>query len=1051
MGLLSFFKLVFCIATISIGVLDSAESTVIIHFHGTPPKHSRFSTAVFRYSVQRPDGSNACKNSRCFISCELDGHKLRSCPADTIVLKNLTVNHEHSFLLNVTTHDGERNSSSYSWFIDTVPPTAVLFSEQNYTNAAKVTIDVTFSEACTQMGGFKCFNSSNCDVILDGPAYVQASSLRIIKPNIKYRLDIILLLKSVYGRVVVRMADNSCIDKAGNIFTRTNGSVIIIHFDRRPVLVDLWMPIPSYVMEINGYPRTVLATNKMDDLKIFLDFSVPIMNSTVELLNALRVNSGSILPLNNVARTEIITVELETRLVMGRTSVTVSPVAALTVLYDSTKPTVGLSTSSPNVTKVSNLNVIAEFTKPVFGFEASMIKVEGGKLTRQELSRALYSLTVLAVSPNMVLISIPAGKVNDIAGNQNLASNQLQVKHLALQSFVTVGVLATSMAAAALSVSSANLVAIGTLASESTKIVASNPSMNLHGMFGHLQVLVLSDSRPIEYSETTKGLMWLIPRQKVPWKKDGTSTWPNHVYLAKQNLHIQNLGFPNHKRANSQLDLNTTDSSKVPFLNGRFGDHNLSMKDSPYGLPLHSREYFTYFLREEPLSASNFVKRMVDSKGWEDMEMNLFWLGIGGGSLFIIHVVILLFLKWRIGKVANGILSVPRFELLLLILALPCISQSSAFVMRGGTMWGIVTGALLLVIPAALILSVSLFLAVVIFPGSSAQYKEIRQVDITDKWYTKLRFLFVARPSPGKWFFKDGLSSSSFIQHFGILFEDRKGPPLYIFPDQNDPRTSNWTESGPSGIGSMRALSSDESNEEIKIPLLRRILGCARCSYIVLDLSRRVSLGIISGATSSQTSRGSIFALAITIFQFICLIALKPYIRRGVHLVESISLLCEAAIFSLSMATKNLNPLESTTQGYIMLVLLFLTFIAQIINEWYSLIKCILRLCCPNNSFRMGLKFAAKGLILPFLPTKHWPKTGLSSVPPPSPETELGRRATSETYGAMTAMVVPVLSPGSPLAVDVTQRTSSITAEPKNELKKLRELAKASFSRVSKS
>lgn len=56
------------------------------------------------------------------------------------------------------------------------------------------------------------------------------------------------------------------------------------------------MPVPSYVLEINGVPRTAFATNKMEDLKIFLDFSIPIRNSTEEILNALRVNSGNILP-----------------------------------------------------------------------------------------------------------------------------------------------------------------------------------------------------------------------------------------------------------------------------------------------------------------------------------------------------------------------------------------------------------------------------------------------------------------------------------------------------------------------------------------------------------------------------------------------------------------------------------------------------------------------------------------------------------------------------------------------------------------------------------
>ena len=48
---------------------------------------------------------------------QIDGQFLRPCLADNLVLKNLTVNREHKFLLNVTTRDGETNSSAYSWFI----------------------------------------------------------------------------------------------------------------------------------------------------------------------------------------------------------------------------------------------------------------------------------------------------------------------------------------------------------------------------------------------------------------------------------------------------------------------------------------------------------------------------------------------------------------------------------------------------------------------------------------------------------------------------------------------------------------------------------------------------------------------------------------------------------------------------------------------------------------------------------------------------------------------------------------------------------------------
>lgn len=55
------------------------------------------------------------------------------------------------------------------------------------------------------------------------------------------------------------------------------------------------------------------------------------------------------------------------------------------------KPGVRLSTSSPNVTKESEINVIVEFTKPVFGFEASMVEVIGGRITRQSASYSLFN------------------------------------------------------------------------------------------------------------------------------------------------------------------------------------------------------------------------------------------------------------------------------------------------------------------------------------------------------------------------------------------------------------------------------------------------------------------------------------------------------------------------------------------------------------------------------------------------------------------------------------------------------------------------------------
>ncbi|CAI0457629.1 unnamed protein product [Linum tenue] len=996
MGLFKLFVL--CTAVIVAGALDSAQSVVIIHFHEAPSAVSRFSTAVFKYSVEGSDGRNACSSNGCFIACELDDQALRSCPADSIVLRNLTVNQKHTFLLNVTTQNGDRNSSSYSWFIDTIPPTATLSSEDSYTNAAKVTVDVTFSEAC----GLKCLNSSHCDVLIDGPGSIDASSLRAVKPNLKYEVDIALSMGSMYGRVVIRMVNGSCRDKAGNPFTRSKNSAMIVRFDRRPVVADLWMPVSSYVLKINGVPRTVLSTNKMEELKIFLDFSNPIKNSTEEVLSALHVKSGS-----------------------------VSSV---------------LSGHQGNG-KFAFRDWHSHFT----GFPTD------NSLWFKELSRALYSLTVIVEAEKTLSVSVLAGKVSDISGNQNLASNRVQLKHYstpavstALQSFITAGVLATSLAVACLSLSYANIGIISALLTGETKFVAPSPSTNLHGMFGHLQVFVMSDwfspNHPIEYSETVKGLKWLIPRGKLPWRKISTITWTNHFHITSGIKGFMAVGLPMLPVGEHKHQGNFTSYDG-------FRGKAVSSRSAQYGQPLNSAEYFTYFLRGEPLSASNVVKKLENNKGWEDMEMNLFWLAAIAGSLLALHISIFLLLRWRTGSTTSvnfGMVSFPRFEILLLIVMLPCISQSAAFVVKGGTIGGMITGALLLVIPAAFILSVLLFLLVAILPGKFVQYKEIKYTIVREAWYEKLWFFIISRPVMGKWVYREG-STSSLLQNFRSLFENQKGPPFFIFVDKTDQSTvPKWSEGGQSGgIGRMRAISSNDSNEEeLKVPGPVRFLGYARSSYLVLDLIRRVSLGVISGAatTSKDHWMHNLIALAITMTQFVYLSSLKPFIKRSAHAVESISLLCEAAIFSISMAvtTKKPDPTEATVLGYVMVALLLLTAIAHITNEWYGLVSWLVRLSWTP-------RFMARGLILPFLPRKQWssivlpsssqPKTGLSSVPQLSPDTDVPPPR-GNSFRAMSATVVPMASPDNAGGRGETEAM----VEERSELRKLRELAKASFS-----
>jgi hypothetical protein len=70
---------------------------------------------------------------------------------------------------------------------------------------------------------------------------------------------------------------------------------------------------------------------------------------------------------------------------------------------------------------------------------------------------------------------------------------------------------------------------------------------------------------------------------------------------------------------------------------------------------------------------------------WKYFGRNMLWLAVIGGGLILLHLLLLLYLRLRFrgGTGSYGALVLPRFEIMLAFLAMPCISQASAALIRG--------------------------------------------------------------------------------------------------------------------------------------------------------------------------------------------------------------------------------------------------------------------------------------------------------------------------------------------------------------------------------
>ncbi|XP_059644189.1 uncharacterized protein LOC132285964 isoform X2 [Cornus florida] len=1003
-----------------------ANSEVSVKFLDNPPAFSSSNAATFAFQVLVAANGETCTD--CNTNCKLDDHIPSDCEAGEVSYTGLQDgNHTFEVCTNGSRGVG---CSTFNWTVDTVLPTAYVTAATSFTNAPNVSVNISFSEPCTGGGGFRCSSINACNLLVYGAGQVLPTTLNILQPYLKFSLVVSLSSNDQYGRAILVMDKDFCTDKAGNRFTRTENSSFYIHFDRRSVLVKMRTHVPQRLLQLNSETRTVQATNNYKNLQVYLYFSEPVRNSSSEILNALHSSQGFLLPISgnslrnrrfgflieNTSSMAILTVSLDSNLIISRQGTSVSPVVPVTFLYDSQRPTVRLSTTSNMRTRENTVPVLIKFTKPVFGFNSSHIFVTGGHLRSfHEVSRNIYALET-QVHNHIISISVPENITRDVAGNRNLASDVLQVRHYSvpvisfvLSTFATAAFVVSSLAAGLLTVSTASLQSVGAF---SRPILTSDPARNLFRIACHIQVFALSRwlpiTLPVEYFEFVRGLQWSIPYFSLPWETE----------------HIQSVMVGSSSPSNSHsYGSKVYDSGTIKSVQPEV--KNLDMATPVYGLPLTPTEYRSFFENQNIKPEAEYILDPRNLNGWKDFDRSMFWLAVIGGCLILLHASILCTFKFRKKNPEKqsscGALILPRFEIFLVILALPCICEASASLVRGGASSGIIVGILLLCVASVVLLALFLFLSIGITFGKLLQYKEVHQEGQKFHWYQDIVRITLGPGKRGQWTWKNPPHSVC-LTMLGPLFEDLRGPPKYML---------SQIVGGNSRKHGDTIIASDDETEDAEAPFIQKLFGILRIYYTLLESVKRVCLGIMAGAYSETWSSKAptITLLCITSFQLFFLVLKKPFIKKKVQLVEIISVSSEVGIFAtcLVLLKKEFSSGDETKIGICMIALFIVAFLAQMINEWFALYRQIKQLDPAENSFLFGLKTASIGFLLFFIPQKL-----IKNLDSMFPQKQRGDHETEITCSDDRHR-----SPGS--------RSSGTTDKP--WLKQLRELAKASFSR----
>ncbi|KAF5730862.1 hypothetical protein HS088_TW19G00462 [Tripterygium wilfordii] len=722
---------------------------------------------------------------------------------------------------------------------------------------------------------------------------------------------------------------------------------VVSSTDRRNVYVNLRTHIPEKLLQLNHEIRTVQATNDYDNLKVYLYFSRPVLNSSVEILNSLSTSQGAFLPIHgedlrkrrfgfqvsNISSIAVVTIRLDASSIVSRQGTPVSPIAPVTFLFDSDRPAVRLSTTSSSRTKEHSIPIWIKFMKPI--------------------SRSTYIVEIQHVD-DILSVKVPENVIVDVAGNKNLASNVLKVRHYSvpiissvISTFATASFVATSFTAGLLTISTASLQSVGAF-SRSSCPLTSDPARILFRSACHIQVFALSRwlavTLPIDYYEFVRGLEWSIPYFSLPWESE--NTLPVMIGSSSSGFH--------------------SSVSKVQDL-GTLEDKNLRTDASVYGSPLTPMDYRSFFESQNFKPEAEYILGLEHSNGWRYFRRSMFWLAVISGCLMLLHALLLLILKFK-RKTSEkqrgyGALTFPRFEIFLIVLSLPCTCMVSTAIIQGGTPLGFIVGILLLGTVFLLSLALLLFLSFGITLGKLLQYKELHQEGEIFHWYQEIVRIILGPGKRGQWTWKNQ-TNSVYLTMLGPLFEDLRGPPKYMLTQISSGNSRNRGD---------RIIASDDENEDSEAPFIQKLFGILRIYYTLLELVKRVSLGIVAGAFLNRSSKVPTLALlCISSFQLFFLLLKKPFIKKKVQMVEIISVSCEVGLFATCfvLLEKEVSGQDETRVGMFMIILFLLGFFSQMINEWYALYRQTVQLDPAQKSFLAGLKLSSIGFLLFFIPQK---------------------------------------------------------------------------------
>jgi len=299
--------------------------------------------------------------------------------------------------------NGNVAAKTFSIYFDEIPTVVVSSTSASPTNSIPIPIKIIFSEEVT---GFDSLDVLLTNALLSGftgSKDVYAFQLNPIAP----------------GDLTVKIPANAAKDTTGN--RNLESATFTIKYTTVPSVV-----ISSSVDSITNVSPIPMKVTFSKDVIGFIATDIIINNGSLNQFSG----TGSDYNFNLVPTSDgKVTVDINANVASDSDANGNYGAQQFSVIYDKTSPKVTISTTVQTPTQSTLIPISLEFTESVIGFDSADVLIDNGVLKDITGWGKSFSFNVVPQGAGYIGIIFPAGKVNDIAGNGNEASEYFTIKY----------------------------------------------------------------------------------------------------------------------------------------------------------------------------------------------------------------------------------------------------------------------------------------------------------------------------------------------------------------------------------------------------------------------------------------------------------------------------------------------------------------------------------------------------------------------------------------------------------------------------------------------